>query len=147
PPPVTAAESATPAEEKDGHPATGMPVDETFSVAVRSIRHKVLPEGKEVLLIEFDRFYVPAVYKIEGGAPRIILDVTRTSSMKQEWSDVSTEGTLVKKVRVHRNRAAEILRIVLDMWPGRDYDIRPALYPGTDSSLYAMEMTGAAPKQ
>lgn len=142
-----AAEAAVHTGEKEAEPAASRSAEETFTVAVRSIRHRVLPEGKEVLLVEFDRFYLPAVYKIEGGAPRIIMDVTRTSSMKQEWSDMRTDGTLVKKVRIHRNRAAEILRIVLDMWPGRDYDMRPALYPGTDSSLYAIEMTVTAPKQ
>jgi hypothetical protein len=128
--------------EKEGPPAADKPAQETFSVAVKSIRHKVLPEGKEVLLVEFDRFYVPAVYNIEGDAPMIIMDVTRTSSMKKEWSNIRTDGTLIKKIRVNLNRTADILRIVLDMTPDKDYDIKPTFYKGKDSDVYAVEVTG-----
>jgi hypothetical protein len=128
--------------EKEGSPAADKPAQETFSVAVKSIRHKVLPEGKEVLLVEFDRFYVPAVYNIEGDAPMIIMDVTRTSSMKKEWSNIRTDGTLIKKIRVNLNRTADILRIVLDMTPDKDYDIKPIFYKGKESDVYAVEVTG-----
>jgi hypothetical protein len=131
--------------ETEGPSAADKSAQETFSVAVKSIRHKVLSEGKEVLLVEFDRFYVPAVYNIEGSAPMIIMDVTRTSSMKKEWSTIRTEGTLIKKIWVHLNRTADILRIVLDMTPDKDYDIKPTFYTGKDSKVYAVEVTGVTP--
>lgn len=119
---------------------------EIFTVAVKSILHKVLPGGKEALLVEFDRFYVPAVYNIEGDAPMIIMDVTRTSSMKKEWSDMRTDGTLIKKIRVNLNPAADILRIVLDMTPDKDYDIKPTFYTGRGNEVYALEVTGVTLK-
>jgi uncharacterized coiled-coil protein SlyX len=128
--------------ETEGPSAADKSAQETFSVAVKSIRHKVLQEGKEVLLVEFDRFYVPAVYNIEGNAPMIIMDVTRTSSMKKEWSTIRTKGTLIKKIRVNLNRTTDILRIVLDMTPDKDYDIKPTFYMGKDSKVYAVEVTG-----
>ena len=140
-------ERASETGEKGGPPAADKPAQEIFSVAVKSIRHKVLPEGKEVLLVEFDRFYVPAVYNIEGNAPMIIMDVTRTSSMKKEWSNIRTEGTLIKKIRVNLNPTADILRIVLDMTPDKDYDIKPAIYTGKESDVYALEVTGVTPKK
>lgn len=143
PSPERAAESG----EKEGPPAADKPAQETFSVVVKSIRHKVLPEGKEVLLVEFDRFYVPAVYNIEGSAPMIIMDVTRTSSMKKEWSNIRTEGTLIKRIRVNLNRTADILRIVLDMTPDKDYDIKPTFYKGKESDVYAVEVTGVTPNK
>lgn len=135
-------ETAAEARKKGGLPAADKPAQDIFSVVVKSIRHKVLPEGKEVLLVEFDRFYVPAVYNVEGDAPMIIMDVTRTSSMKKEWSDIHTDGTLIRKIRVNLNRTADILRIVLDMTPDKDYDIKPTFYTGKDSKVYALEVTG-----
>lgn len=133
--------------EKGGPPAADPSPQETFSVAVKSIRHRVLSEGKEVLLVEFDRFYVPAVYNIEGNAPMIIMDVTRTSSMKKEWSTIRTEGTLIKKIRVNLNRTSDILRIILDMTPEKDYDIKPTVYKGKQSDVYAVEVTGVTPSK
>lgn len=140
-------ERAVESGEIEGPPAADKPAQETFSVAVKSIRHKVLPEGKEVLLVEFDRFYVPAVYNIEGSAPMIIMDVTRTSSMKKEWSNMRTEGTLIKRIRVDLNRTSGILRIVLDMTPDKDYDIKPTFYKGKESDVYAVEVTGVTPNK
>jgi uncharacterized coiled-coil protein SlyX len=118
---------------------------EIFSVSVNAIRHRVQPGGKEVLLVEFDRFYVPAVYNIEGDSPVIIMDVTRTSSMKKEWSEIRTKGTLIRMIRVTPNPAAGILRIVLHMTPDRDYDIKPTFYAGKENKVYALEVTGVVP--
>lgn len=120
---------------------------EIFAVAVKSIRHRVQPGGKEVLLVEFDRFYVPAVYNVEGSAPMIIMDVTCTSFIKKEWSDIPTDGTLIRKIQVTLNPTADILRIVMHMTPDKDYDIKPTFYTGKDSKVYALEVTGITPKK
>ena len=136
----------TPEAGKDGTPsASERPAKEPFSVAVKSIRHRVQPGGKEVLLVEFDRFYVPAVYNIEGVAPRIIVDVTRTSSMKKEWSDITTGGALIRKLQVALIPTADILRIVMHMTPDKDYDVKPTIYAGGKSNVYALEVTGVSP--
>jgi len=140
-------ETGLEARKKGRVPAADKPAQETFSVVVKSIRHKVLPEGKEVLLVEFNRFYVPAVYNVEGDAPMIIMDVTRTSSMKKEWSDIHTDGTLIRKIWVSLIRTANILRIVMHMTPDKDYDIKPTFYTGEDSKVYALEVTGVTPKK
>jgi len=140
-------ETAVKARGKEGLPAADKLAQQIFSVAVKSIRHKVLPEGKEVLLVEFNRFYVPAVYNVEGDAPLIIVDVTCTSSMKKEWSDIHTDGTLIRKIRVSLNRTADILQIVMHMTPDKDYDIKPTFYTGKDSKVYALEVTGVTPKK
>ena len=75
----------------------------------------------------------------------IIMDVTCTSSMKKEWSEMLTDGTLIRKIRGNLNRTADILRIVLYMTPDKDYDIKPTFYTGKDSKVYALEVTGVTP--
>lgn len=140
----TPPESEAEAREKGSRSAADQSVPERFTVAVRSIRHQVLPEGKEVLLVEFDRFYVPAVYNIEGEAPRIIMDITRTASMKKEWSEMRASGKLIRKIHVNLDRASQILRIVMDMTPEKDYDIKPTYYAGKESQVYALEVTGVS---
>ncbi len=140
-------ETAPKTRKKEALPAGDKPAQAIFSVAVKSIRHKVQPGGKEVLLVEFDRFYVPAVYNVEGDAPMIIMDVTRTSSMKKEWSDIPTDGTLIRKIRVTLDPTADVLRIVMHMTPDKDYDIKPTFYTGKESKVYSLEVTGVTPKK
>lgn len=130
-----------PAETKGEPTAVTKPLPPTYSVTVKSIRCKVLPEGKEVLLVEFDRSYMPAVYSIEGDKPMIVMDVTRTSSMEKEWADLKPEGVLIRRVQANLNSAAGILRITLEMAPKKDYTINPVLY--VDDRIYALEVHGA----
>jgi hypothetical protein len=117
------------------------PAPDAFAVVVQSIRYRVLPDGKEVLFVEFDRFYMPAIYSIEGGNPTIFMDVTRTSSMKKEWSEIRTDGTLICRIRTHLNPDTGILRITLEMTPGKSYTVNPVVY--TAEKAYALEVTGA----
>jgi biopolymer transport protein ExbD len=140
-------ETAPVASQEDVQPALDTPAQDIFSVAVKSIRHRVQPGGKEALLVEFDRFYVPAVYNVEGSAPMIVLDVTCTSSTKNEWSDIHTGGTLIRKIRATLNPTAGILRIVMHMTPDKDYDIKPTFYAGKDSKVYTLEVTGVTTKK
>jgi uncharacterized coiled-coil protein SlyX len=140
-------ETAPVASQEGKLPALDTPVQDIFSVAVKSIRHRIQPGGKEALLVEFDRFYVPAVYNVEGNDPMIILDVTCTSSMKKEWSDIHTGGTLIQAIRATLNPTAGILRIVMHMTPDKDYDIKPTFYAGKDSKVYTLEVTGVTTKK
>ncbi len=128
----------TPAETKGEKTAVKTSPLGTYSVTVKSIRCKVLPEGKEVLLVEFDRSYMPAVYSIEGDKPMIVMDVTRTSSMKKEWAELRPEGVLIRRVQASLNAAAGILRITLEMSPKKDYTVNPILY--SDDRIYALEV-------
>jgi len=111
---------------------------DTVQVQVRSIRFKVTTEGKEAVLVEFDRFYMPAVYYIEGQSPRIIMDITNTNSMQSQWKEMSVRGTLIKRIRATPVAAGSILRIALDMDPSRNYNANPVLYRGENT--YAVEV-------
>lgn len=137
----------TPGAGMKAAPSEDNTAKEIFSVAVKSIRHKVRPGGKEALLVDFDRFYVPAVYSVEGETPMIILDVTCTGSINQEWSEIKTDGTLIQKIRVSLNTAAGILRILMHMAPDKHYDISPTFYTGKESNVYSLEVAGVTPKK
>jgi hypothetical protein len=132
------------ADWKEKPTAVMKPAPDAFEVAVHSIRYRGLPDGKEVLFVEFDRFYMPAVYSIEGEKPLIFMDVTRTSSMKKEWSEIRTDGTLIGRIRTHLNPDTGILRITLEMTPGKSYTVNPVVY--TAEKVYALEVAGAAPE-
>ncbi len=103
-------------------PSLPTPTDgDTVSVEVKSIRFKVGTDGKESILVEFDRFYMPAVYYLEGKAPRIVMDITNTHSMQKEWLDMQVRGELIKRVRA-TVPVGNMLRIAIDMDPARNYN-------------------------
>lgn len=132
-------EAAGETAEKKEKPSFVMKAgSDTVNVQVKSIRFKVTADGKEAVLVEFDRFYMPAVYYIEGQSPRIVMDITNTTSMRPEWADMLARGTMVKRIRAMAVPAGNILRIVLDMDPSRNYNANPVLYRAENT--YAVEV-------
>lgn len=115
---------------------------DTVDVQVKSIRFKVTAEGKEAILVEFNRFYMPAIYYVEGKAPKIVLDITNTSSIRKEWAEMKVQGTMIKRVRATFVPAGNILRIALDMDPARNYNANPILY--RSDNTYAVEVSEAS---
>ncbi len=49
--------------------------------------------------MEFNRFNMPAIYYVEGPAPKIIMDITNTKSIRKEWTEMKVQGTMIKRVR------------------------------------------------
>lgn len=58
---------------------------EILSVDVKNITFKIAGDGKELLFVEFDRFYTPAISGIEDKEPRIILEIKNVSSLRKDW--------------------------------------------------------------
>lgn len=112
---------------------------DTVDIEVKSIRFKVTAEGKESILVEFNRFYMPAIYYVEGPAPKIIMDITNTKSIRKEWTEMKVQGTMIKRVRATAIPAGSILRIALDMDPSRNYNANPILY--RNDNTYAVEVS------
>ncbi|NPU84342.1 MAG: hypothetical protein HPY65_07620 [Syntrophaceae bacterium] len=127
------AAAATPKPKTDG---------DTVDVEVKSIRFKVTADGKEAILVEFNRFYMPAIYYVEGKAPKIVMDITNTTSIRKEWTEMKVQGTMIKRVRATAVPAGKILRIALDMDPTRNYNANPILY--RSENTYAVEVSDVA---
>jgi hypothetical protein len=76
--------------------------------------------GGLLLLVEFDRFYTPAISKIEGKRPRIILKIKNASSFKKDWAAIHTGGHLIRGIRSSMDPQTREASIVLDMAAFRD---------------------------
>ncbi len=89
-------------------------------VIVEGINFKAEKFGPEKVLIYFNRFYVPAIFAIEGENPRIVIDVKNVFSWHGK-AVTDVDGVFVKKIRTHLHSAKKELRIVLDLNPSRNY--------------------------
>lgn len=123
------AKSSVPAPtgEKPLGDRTTIPDDEeNVSIDVKNINYKLEDNGKEAILIEFDRFYTPAIFTIEGKSARIVLDIVNVSSFRKECSVINVGGKIIKRIRCSENPHTHMLRIVLDLEPSRNYQVHPA---------------------
>lgn len=112
---------------------------ENLPVEVKSITFKAAGDGKELLFIEFDRFYTPAISGIEGNEPRIILEIKNASPFREELAELDTGGHFIRRVRSTRNAETRAARIVLEMAPEKSYFASQAFYK--KGNVYSLEIS------
>jgi len=131
---------STASEEKSAQDAPRKKIEtESLAVDVKDIAFKATVDGKELLFIEFDRFYKPTISRIEGEKPRIVLEIKNASALKKDWSAINTGGNFIRKIRSRLDTKTRTARIVLDMAPEYDYFINQAFYK-TDN-MYSLEIS------
>jgi hypothetical protein len=78
--------------------------------------------GSEGVSIEFSSFSIPIFFTIEGERPRIVIDV-RDVSAWQGPAKIPINGKHIRQIRSFLHHHDQRLRIVLDLYPHRDYMI------------------------
>jgi hypothetical protein len=119
--------AAVPAGEKPSEErATASDNEENVNIDVKDITYRLEDSGREAILIEFDRFYTPAIFTIEGKSARIVLDIVNSPSFRKEWTNIEVGGKIIKRIRCKENPHTRMLRIVIDVEPSRDYQVQPS---------------------
>lgn len=118
-----------------------MEFPDSVPIDVKNISFKLHEDGLESLIIEFNRFYTPAFYSIEGNEPKIVLDITNVSSFNKEWQTIQVSGKFIRQIRSSINLNTRMVRIVVDMAPAKDYSISP-VFSGKENtySLHISEV-------
>jgi hypothetical protein len=138
--PVSQASGAPPVEVKLPAKIPLYKVNSEFSpVDVKNISFKITEDGKEILSIEFDRFYMPAMTTVQGEAPRIILSIPDILALKKDWMISNTGGKFVREIRSSLDPQTRVVRIVLHMKPSKDYSVNPAFYE--KENIYSLEIS------
>ena len=112
---------------------------ENLSVEVKNITFKVAGDGKELLFIEFDRFYTPTISGIEGKEPRIILEIKNASSLREDWAAINAGGNFIRQIRSSMDSQTRAALIVLDMAPEKSYFVSQSFYK--KENLYILEIS------
>jgi hypothetical protein len=68
---------------------------------------------------------VPRLSSVEGGNPRVVMDIDGVSPVRPKTLNVNVGGRYVKKVRSYFDKETQVLRIVLDMDPAKYYLVSP----------------------
>lgn len=108
-------------------------------VDVRNISYKIGNDGNEYVFIEFNRFYMPDIFSIEGENPRIVVDIENVSSFNETWAVIKTEGEFIRQIRSSMDYKARKVRVVLDMEPSRDYFVKPVF--GDREKIFSLQIS------
>ena len=87
-------------------------------IIVKSIRFNI-EKDREKVFVALNNYNIPKVLTLNGGRPRIVVDVKNVSSWKG-LSIIPVNGNLIKQIRTHFHRDAKKLRIVLDLKKSED---------------------------
>lgn len=95
--------------------------------------------GSEGVSIEFSSFAIPRFFTLEGDRPRIVIDVKDVSNW-QGPPKTPINGRQIRQIRSFLHHRERRLRIVLDMYPNRNYMI-DQIYD-IDRHIYIISVEG-----
>ena len=110
-----------------------------LDVGVKNITFKVAEDGKELLLIEFDRYYTPTLFGINGQDPIIILEIKNVSLLREELAAINTGGNFIRLIRSSMDPQTRSALIVLNMAPEKNYFVHPTFYK--KENMYSLEIS------
>lgn len=94
---------------------------------------------EEVAIFKLTDISLPKVFGIEGEKPRIVCDFLNADLDKKISRQIDTNGSMIKSIRLGlHNSPAPMIRVVLDLIPGPDYDIQQTLL--TEEKLFTISV-------
>lgn len=107
-------------------------------IIVGGIHFRTDAKGREQVLIQLNRVYVPEIITLTGERPRVVIDIIPVFSW-EKTSPLVVNGHFIKKVRTHLHYETDTLRIVIDLQPGLDYRVDPIFYEA--ETLFAITVS------
>lgn len=90
----------------------------------------------EMVLFKLNDFYPPTVSAIEQGTPRIVCDFINMRMAKEVQKLIEADGQFIDKIRVAKHQDPPRVRVVLDLFPSRDYDLQQVFFK--DENLFVL---------
>jgi hypothetical protein len=82
----------------------------------------------EMALFRLNDFFPPTVSAIEKSSPRIFCDFTATDIGPDVENFISTKGRYIEHIRTVRLHDPELVRVVLELSPERDYELHQVFF-------------------
>jgi hypothetical protein len=93
------------------------------------------------LCLDLGPLPLPEVFALEGARPRLVIDIHRVSA----WDNtlmLPHRGNWIRQIRSHRDDSTGTLRIVLDLTPDADFDVRQSTDPA--EAVFCLIISGQA---
>jgi hypothetical protein len=110
---------------------------------LREIRfEQALPE-EETVLISVRDFSRPELSAVPGKKPRVVCDFLGASLAGTVKTHRAVDGSYIQRIRVGIHRDPAKIRVVLDLDPANDYDVRQGY--AVDDEVFFVAVTPATP--
>lgn len=109
-------------------------------ISIKRIDYFIDQNSGEKVFVCANRFFHPRVIALEGKKPRIAIDISNVSSSREHRA-IPVNGIFIKRIRTHFHRSSKTLRIVLDLNPEKEYDVKQAYFKG--KHIYGIEISDA----
>ncbi|WP_161629807.1 AMIN domain-containing protein [Desulfogranum japonicum] len=95
---------------------------------LRSIIFDDATDNGEMVIFQLNGFYPPTVKGIEEEKPRAICDFKNTAIAPEVTSIEETGGKFVKSIRIGKHTDPELIRVVIDLKPSKNYDLQQVFF-------------------
>ena len=82
----------------------------------------------EMVLFRLNDFFPPVVSAIEKDIPRILCDFQAMDLAPDVQMTIVTNGKYIERIRTAKHQDPEKVRVVLDLSPDRDYDLKQVFF-------------------
>ena len=111
---------------------------------LKDIRFEKASTQEEMIHITVRDFSPPELFAIEGDKPRVICDFLGTGLAGTVKTQHTVDGNYIKRIRVGMHRDPAKTRVVLDLAPEHDYDVRQMYVQ--DQEIFILAITPATPE-
>lgn len=91
---------------------------------LEDIRFEKVSSQEERIRITIRDFSPPELFAIEGDTPRVVCDFLGASLAAEVKTQYTLNGNYIKRIRLGAHRDPTKIRVVLDLSPEHDHDVR-----------------------
>jgi len=101
--------------------------------------------GGEWISLFCNQSCTPELFSLEGENPRVVMDMKRIFQIQTKTRNINTGGKLVKRIRNYLDKQTNILRVVLDLEPSKNYIVCPVKAPFNNTYVLKIEESEQKP--
>jgi hypothetical protein len=111
---------------------------------LEDLRFEKASREEETIHVTVRDFSPPEVFALEGGKPRVVCDFLGAGLAATVETRQTPDGDYIKRIRVGVHRDPAKIRVVLDLAPQHDYDVRKMFV--VDRDLFILAIAPSVPE-
>jgi hypothetical protein len=96
----------------------------------------------EIVAFKLNTFNPPVVFGIEEDTPRIVCFFKDTSPGEELDEVIETQGRYIRNIQIGKYRNPDNVRVVLDLVPGKNYDLQQIFFKKDNLFMIIINTTG-----
>lgn len=121
--------------EQEGEPR---PFD-SQGVVIEDIQVQVEKGVREKVLIHSKAPFSAKPFVMEGEKPRLVIDIPNTLSLRKSFRSLEVGGEFIKDIRAHHQKEKGTLRVVLDLYPNKNYRVNQSYFEAQNTYVIEVE--------